>query len=118
MTKEIINDIDKLDGMVKIKGKCGYEIIGGCSELRRLKQENEELKNDLKAETELAQKWYQLETDKHFLALKYYKALEEIRKETEKLLYEQNPIFGYNNSNYFELLSKFILNKTQEVLNG
>lgn len=44
---KIINDIDKLDGMIKIKGKCGYEIIGGCSDLRRLKQENKELKEKI-----------------------------------------------------------------------
>lgn len=44
MTEEIKNNIDELDGMVKIKGKCGYEIIGGCRELRELKQENKELK--------------------------------------------------------------------------
>lgn len=43
MEEKIINNIDKLDGMTKIKGKCGYEIIGGCSDLRRLKQEKEEL---------------------------------------------------------------------------
>jgi hypothetical protein len=39
-----MNDIDKLDGMIKIKGKCGYEIIGGCKELRKYKQALEEIK--------------------------------------------------------------------------
>ena len=46
-----------------------------------------------------------------------YKALEEIRKEANRLLYEQNPIYGYNNSNYFEILVKYVLAKTKEVLN-
>ena len=46
MTEEIKNDIDKLDGMVKMK-KCGYDFIGGCSDLRRLKQENARLKEAL-----------------------------------------------------------------------
>ena len=54
------------------------------SEVQRLKQENEELKKDLKAETEQAQKWYQRETDKHFIAIKYKQALEEIRKYCEE----------------------------------
>ena len=38
-----MNDIDKLDGMIKIK-KCGYEIIGGCKELRKYKQTLEEIR--------------------------------------------------------------------------
>ena len=38
------NEIDKLDGMIKIKGKCGYEIIGGCRELRKLKVKLEQIK--------------------------------------------------------------------------
>ena len=53
-------------------------------QLQRLKQENEELKADLKAETEQAHKWYQRETDKHFVAIKYKQALEEIREITKK----------------------------------
>lgn len=48
---------------------------------------------------------------------KLYKALEEIRKEANRLLYEENPIYGYNNSNYFEILAKYVLAKTKEVLN-
>ena len=39
-----MNDIDKLDGMIKIKGKCGYEFIGGCKELRKHKQALEEIR--------------------------------------------------------------------------
>ena len=39
-----MNEIDKLDGMVKIKGKCGYEIIGGCRELRKAKAKLEKIK--------------------------------------------------------------------------
>lgn len=38
-----MNDIDKLDGMIKIK-KCGYEFIGGCKELRKYKQALENIK--------------------------------------------------------------------------
>lgn len=47
---------------------------------------------------------------------KYKQTLEEIRKEANRLLYEENPIYGYNNSNYFELLVKYVLAKTEEVL--
>lgn len=79
-------------------------------------KENEELKADLKGETEQAQKWYQLETDKHFQMLKYEQALKEIRKEANRLLFVENPIYGYNNSNYFEILAKYVLAKTDEVL--
>ena len=48
-------NIDELDGMVKTK-KCGYEFIGGCRELRKLKEENALLKEELlkKSETEQA----------------------------------------------------------------
>lgn len=42
-----MNDIDKLDGMIKIKGKCGYEIIGGCKELRKYKQALEEIRENI-----------------------------------------------------------------------
>ena len=38
------DEIEKLDGMIKIKGKCGYEIIGGCRELRKLKAKLERIK--------------------------------------------------------------------------
>lgn len=31
----------------------------------------------------------------------YKQALKKIRKEANRLLYEENPIYGYNNSNYF-----------------
>jgi hypothetical protein len=51
------------------------------------------------------------------LSDKYKQALEEIRKEANRLLYEKNPIYGYNDSNYFELLAKYVLAKTKEVLN-
>ena len=42
-----MNEIDKLDGMVKIKGKCGYEFIGGCKDLRTAKQKLEKIENVL-----------------------------------------------------------------------
>lgn len=47
----------------------------------------------------------------------YKQALEEIRKEANRLLFEENPIYGYNNSNYFEILAKYVLAKTDEALN-
>lgn len=54
-----------------------------------LQEENEKLKADLKGETEQCQKWYQLETDKHFQMLKYKQALEKIRKEyTNSIFYQ------------------------------
>ena len=46
MTKEII-----IDGMIKIKAKCGYEFIGGCKELRKYKQTLEEIREDLEQDT-------------------------------------------------------------------
>lgn len=50
-----MNEIDKLDGMVKIKGKCGYEFIGGCKDLRTAKLKLEkigELCKELMSENE------------------------------------------------------------------
>lgn len=77
MTEEMKNNIDKLDGMTKIKGKCGYEIIGGCSDLRRLKQENKELEEKLNAFVEHSK----TESDKvYYKMLDYKTALEEIQK--------------------------------------
>ena len=49
--------------------------------------------------------------------VKARQALEEIRNEANRLLYEENPIYGYNDSNYFEILAKYVLAKTEEVLN-
>ena len=48
-----------------------------------LKAENAKLKEEVKAETEQAQKWYQLETDKHLLAIKYFAILEKIKEIAE-----------------------------------
>ena len=86
MTEEIKNDIDKLDGMTKIKGKCGYEIIGGCSDLRRLEQENKELKEMLSKEPkamqafQIAYSGLKKENEVLWGMVKDYKtALEEIR---------------------------------------
>lgn len=53
-----------------------------------MQEENEELKADLKGETEQCQKWYQLETDKHFQMLKYEQALKKIINIAEKLITE------------------------------
>lgn len=82
----------------------------------KLKQENEELINRLQTiddeilTVEITQKDY----DKY---KKYKQSLEEIKKETHRLFYELNPIYGYNNSNHFEFLAKFVMKKTDEVLN-
>ena len=64
MSKGIKNDIDKWDGM-EMK-KCGYEFIGGCSELRRLKQENRELKEKI---IKLSEKNGELTVENNTLAL-------------------------------------------------
>ena len=42
-----MNGIDKLDGMIKFKGKCGYDFIGGCRELRKYRQALEEIREIL-----------------------------------------------------------------------
>lgn len=65
------------------------EIASGNIDIAILQKENEKLKADLKGETEQCQKWYQLETDKHFQMLKYEQALEKIRKEyTNSIFYQ------------------------------
>ena len=74
-----------------------------------LQEENEELKADLKGETEQCQKWYQLETDKHFQMLKYRKALEEIRENLIKLDTNDEDDFCYEFSK--------LQSKIDEVLN-
>lgn len=51
-----------------------------ADKIKKLEKENKQLKADLKAETEQAQKWYQRETDKHYIAIKYKQALEDIRE--------------------------------------
>ena len=86
MTEEIKNDIDKLDGMVKMK-KCGYEFIGGCSELRRLKQENETIKKQYNCYAcgGCNGKEDYINLEKHHLGLRkqfdrYYQAIQKIKK--------------------------------------
>lgn len=134
--EEIKNDIDKLDGMMKIKGKCGYEMIGGCSDLRRLKQENAELKEELQKYKDMEAKgleefkdvggcWgcgIQLASDEYFASCcKYSQALEEIRGicESSKVLNcDECPICDdceelcVNDDN----LQNIILDKINEVL--
>ena len=51
----MMNERDKLDGMVKIKGKCGYEFIGGCKEFRKCKIKTKELTKKLEKIKELCQ---------------------------------------------------------------
>lgn len=80
-----------------------------------LQEENEELKARLKTlDDEVLT--IEITPDEFERYKKYEQALEEIRKEANKLLYELNPIYGYNNSNHFELLAKYVLAKTKEVL--
>lgn len=38
------NTVDTLDGMIKIKGKCGFQFIGGCKDLRQQKAKLREIK--------------------------------------------------------------------------
>lgn len=138
MNETIINGIDvsewELKGVLIPITECKYfEGIGDCKEskglcvdndncyfkqLARLQEENEKLKEEneqLKKPCLVMPKVNQLAVpiDRY---KKLYKALEEIRKEANRLLYEENPIYGYNNSNYFELLVKYVLAKTKEVL--
>lgn len=58
----------------------------------KLEEKNEKLKADLKGETEQAQKWYQLETDKHFQMLEYEQALKKIKERVQSSL---NKADGY-----------------------
>ena len=97
--------------------------------IQRLQEENNILKQTIKNKNfvaiveeneELKKKKdeYYLRTLDYEAKISYLiQALEEIRKEANRLLYEENPIYGYNNSNYFELLAKYVLAKTKEVLN-
>ena len=83
MTEEIKNNIDELDGMVKIKGKCGYEIIGGCRELRESKQENKELK----------EKFNEAQDDIEMLTFSnntYFKEIQELEQENKELRQQYN----------------------------
>lgn len=121
MTKEIINGIDVSEcyadkKMMKDGLYCFWE-GGSCAdnkfcyfkEYKRLQKENEKLKADLKGETEQCQKWYQLETDKHFQMLKYKQALEEIRNIAKPI--KENTCFGM----YCGAID-WILNEINEVL--
>lgn len=100
-----IGDCKESKGLCVDNDNCYFK------QLKRLEKENEELKKRCE------------ELDKMTgifsvrLADKYKQALEEIREEANRLLYEENPIYGYNNSNYFELLAKYVLAKVKEVLN-
>lgn len=85
--------------------------------IKRLQKKNKELKEKIK----LANCPYYNNGDCSCMGevkrvYKYKQTLEEIKKEANRLLYEENPIYGYNNSNYFELLAKYVLAKTKEVL--
>ena len=94
---------------------CEYEKDCYYKQLQRLKQENEELKKDLKAEAEQAQKWYQRETDKHFIAIKYKQALEEIREiANQKYDCVNSEVMCCRLCERLEL----IMTKINEVLNG
>lgn len=113
MNKTIINGIDVSESVLTATNNDVYYSQKAVDELqnviKRLQEENEGLKslNDFNV-----QKIEVLKEENE----KLYKALEEIRKEANRLLYEENPIYGYNNSNHFEILAKYVLAKTKEVL--
>ena len=48
--------------------------------IAELKAENEELKEQLKKEIEVSQKWYQIHTDEHFAKLRLKQTLTEIKE--------------------------------------
>lgn len=134
-----INGIDVSESVLTATNNDVYYSQNAVDELqnniKRLQEENEKLKKkkdeyyliNLDYETKISYLIQALE-EKNILAKNYcnacdefkaktYKALEEIRKEANRLLYEENPIYGYNNSNYFEILAKYVLAKTKEALN-
>lgn len=84
--------------------------------IEEIENENEELKYEIdrQKDTILYLQNYDI---CHKTLIEYKQALEEIKKETHRLFYELNPIYGYNNSNHFEFLAKFVMKKTDEVLN-
>ena len=96
------------------------------TKIQRLQEENEGLKslNDfnvqkievLQEENEDEVLTIEITPDEFERYKKYEQALEEMRKEANRLLFVENPIYGYNNSNYFEILAKYVLAKTKEVL--
>ena len=83
-------------------------------QLKRLQKENEELKEKIDIYENSIIANHDRAVGKRLMEV--LQALEEIKKETNRLLYEENPIYGYNNSNYFELLAKYVLAKINEVL--
>ena len=97
-------------------------MIGSGETLEKLQKENEGLKKLKKyykgfvANCRYCDEWYMDKCNYIKKDNKYEQALKEIRKEANRLLYELNPIYGYNNSNYFEILAKYVLAKTKEVL--
>lgn len=101
---ELLNDIKRLQEENEgLKSLNDFNV----QKIEVLQEENEKLKADLKGETEQCQKWYQLETDKHFQMLKYEQALEKIR----------NEIGDLKDINKLINLQK-ILDIINEVLNG
>ena len=122
MNETIINSIDVREEhkicKYRFKGKSCKDCPLNCK-FKRLQEENKELKNRLKTldDEEFVYEVTEIEYNNFKKMNKYKQALEEIRKEANRLLYEENPIYGYNNSNYFELLAKYVLAKTKEVLN-
>lgn len=104
------------DGVKFTSYKCEQDKNCYFKQLQRLKKKNEELKYEIdrQKDTILYLQNYDI---CHKTLIEYKQALEEIKKETHRLFYELNPIYGYNNSNHFEFLAKFVMKKTDEVLN-
>lgn len=136
--KNKINGIDVSECCFYNNGKCDNPNGMACNcinnavcyfkELKRLREENEGLKslNDfnvqkievLQEENEKLKEQLNIYMSQYEIKIpnKYRQALEEIRKEANRLLFVENPIYGYNNSNYFEILVKYVLAKTDEAL--
>lgn len=85
--------------------------------IKRLQEDNEKLKEKIKSEKYIKENALQEATKYCMKCGEFRQALEEIRKEANRLLYKENPIYGYNNSNYFELYAKYVLAKIKEALN-
>ena len=118
MTEEIMNDIDKLDGMIKIKGKCGYEIIGGCSDLRRLKQQhNDDTEEIAKLGLDVAILEQENKSNKELLIIAQNEAMEaQFDREKYKNALEEIKSLVRGHKVADEVRLKSILDKINEVL--
>lgn len=106
-----MNGIDELDGMIKIKGKCGYEIIGGCKELKQLKKEKEKQKEENKIFEQTGKTLAEEFCKQNELATTYKQALEEIRYLLSSYRLKYDTTITASN------LLDNVVNKINEVLN-